>query len=467
MSRSRGAVWLPDDTIILAGSADAGLSRVSASGGSLEPVTSLDASAKEASHRWPSVLPDGQTILFASYTRVAGNFSDAVIEAVDLRSGARKVLLRGGTVPRYVPSGHLVFVREGALFGVPFDPDRVEITGSAVPVLPLVRWDRADGGAQVAFSARGDLFYVRGDPPTPTYSVLAVDRDGKTTPILPEPGTYANPRFSPNGRYLSLTVWKDRNWDIWLYDLTREVFTRLTFHEAAETEQVWSPDGEYLAFSSDRDGRDQVFRKRWDGSGGEELLAAADVDLYASSWAANGTLLATGGVFDVYTLSLEDKTVQPFLAEAYDEKDAIFSPDGRWVAYMSRQSGRPEIYVRPFAGGGRWQISDGGGAYPRWSPDGRELFYRTDEGVMAAAIDVEGGGIRTGRTRAIVRGPFLGGLSGVTVGGLSFPDYDVSPDGKRIAMFPRVDDPGTTGPAVVTMVTNWFDELKQKTASGR
>ncbi len=472
VTRSRGASWAPDDTIIFAPTPSSGLFRVSAAGGEPQPLTTLDKARKEVTHRWPQVLPGGKAVIFTSHTQATADFDNATIEVLTLATGQRKVLQKGGSYGRYVPSGHLVYVSKAALFAVPFDLSRLEVTGSPAPVVQDVFWNPTEGAAQLTFSSTGVLTYLRGGPEVAKYPIVVVDRKGGTSKLIEEGGAYANPRLSPDGKQLALTVLKDGNFDVWVYDLERGVPTRLTFDDAPDTEQVWSPDGRYLVFSSGRDGADNLYRKRADGSGDEERLTKSDIPMWANSWSRDGRSIVFAGMgpngnFDVSMLTLEDKKVEPLLASNFREADPNISPDGRWLAYTSSESGRLEVYVRPFpAGAGRWQVSDTGGGFPRWAGNGRELFYRVDDGIMSASIEAVGDSIRTGKPTRLFTGAFRGGVTGISIGGNTFADYDVSADGQRFVMFPSTDAESTNR-GVVTLVTEWFDELTRTFAKGR
>jgi serine/threonine-protein kinase len=473
VTRSRGATWTPDGTIVFAPNPSSGLFRVSANGGEPQPLTTLDRGKKEATHRWPQALPGGKAVLFTSHRQVASDFDNATIDVLTLATGARKVVLKGGSFARYVPSGHLVYVSKAALFAVPFDGTRLEVTGSPSPVVQNVYWNPTEGAAQMSFSTTGVFAYLRGGPEVATYPIVLVDRRGGTSRLIEDAGAYANPRLSPDGKRLALTVLKDGNFDIWVYDLERGVPTRLTFNDAADTEQVWSPDGRYLIFSSGRGGgADNLYRKRADGSGDEEQLTRSDDPLWPSSWSRDGQSVVFAGMgpngnFDISMLALGDKKVQPLLNTTFREADGAVSPDGRWLAYTSNESGRLEVYIRPFpTGAGRWQVSDAGGGLPRWAGTGRELFYRVDDGIMVASIDVEGDSLRTGKPVRLFTGPFRGGVTGVSIGGNIFADYDVTSDGQRFIMFPATETESTNR-GIVTLVTQWFDELSRTFAKSR
>jgi serine/threonine-protein kinase len=466
VNRSRGATWLPDNTIVFTPSPDSGLFKVSAAGGEPQPLTTLDKSRKEATHRWPQALPGGEAVLFTSHTQSVGNFDNGKIEAVSVTTGARTIVYNGGAFGRYVPSGHLVYVNKGTVFAVPFDPKTLKVSGTPAPVVQNVTSSPAEGAAQMAFAPTGLMGYVRGGPLVPQYPIAWVDRDGRTSPLIDEPGAYANPRLSPDGRRLSLTVLREGNWDVWVYDLDRQVSTRLTFDEGSDTEQVWSPDGTEVIFSSDRHNLPStLYRKPADGSGEEKEILKTDVPMWPSSWSPDRHVVAFSASrpnLDVGLVRLDSSKTDWLLTTPFAESDAAFSPDGHWLAYASTESGDSEVYVRPYpSGGGRWQISDTGGGYPRWSGDGREVVYRTNDGVMAVAIDVVGGGLRTGKPRQLFTGQFRGGSGGISIAGNSFADYDMSADGTRFVMFPRAAASGEERAGIVTIVSSWFDDLSR------
>jgi serine/threonine protein kinase/Tol biopolymer transport system component len=465
VNRSRGASWGPDDTIVFAPTPASGLFRMSAAGGEPEPLVTLDQEKDEATHRWPQHLPGGKAVIFTSHSQTTGRFDDATIEALVLATGERKVLHRGGYHGRYIPSGHLVYVNDGTLFAMPFDPDRLEVTGAPAPAVQGLAVNPVEGGAQYSFSETGTLAYISGEGAVSEYPILWVDRSGSISSLWQEQAAYASPRLSADGTRLALSVLREEdNWDVWIYDLERGVATRLTFHEGYDGDQVWSPDGQHLIFASDRDGLIDLYRKRADGSGEVERLTEAATPVFATAWSSDGRFVVGTTIdqgYDLWVMPLDEEGgPEPFLATSFTEHNGTFSPDGRWIAYESNESGRVEIYVRPFpAAGGKWQVSDGGGAEPRWARGGRELIYRGETGLMVVSVDTAGGTFRAGKPQRLFQGPFRGGLGGLSVGGNVFPDYDITPDGQRFVMFPQEAEEGRGGH--VTLVTRWFDELRR------
>jgi len=321
-----------------------------------------------------------------------------------------------------------------------------------------------NGGAQMSFSQNGTLAYVSGVIGVPEYPVMQMDRQGVTSTLWDEPGTYANPKLSPDGRRLSLTVLREGNWDVWVYDLEREVATRLTFNEGYDGDQVWSPDGNYLSFSSDEGGSENPYRKRADGSGEAELLADLPHAFWATSWTPDGKWIlgeVQAETFDLWAVPADGEgEPEEFLATQFFDRFPAISPDGNWVAYMSDESGRPEIYVRPFPrAAGKWQVSDGGGSWPAWSRTGSEIIFRSGDGLMAAPVSTSDGTFRAGRPQQLAQGGFSGDQVGIAISGSIFSDFDPMPDGENFVVLLGAEGKGIQ--SHVTLVTNWFDVLKE------
>ena len=458
---NRGGTWGTDGTIIFVPSTATGLWRVSDAGGTPQQITTP--TKNERTHRWPYLLPGGRAVLFTSQN-VSLDFNQANIEVLNLETHERRVLQRGGSYGRYLPTGHLVFVQGGTLFAVMMDPDTLRVQGSPAPVLEGVTSQTGSGGAEFAFSDTGVLVYHPGGQKFTNKSIVWVDRAGQTTPLLETPGYYSSPRLSPDGTKLALfqstTVSET---EIRIYDIQRKTLSRMTFAEGNNIFAAWSPDGSRIFFSSDRDaGSYKIFGKPSDGTGIAEKLTIGDEPHYLSDVSPDGStlLLAQAGTnHDIMTLELGG-VGQPevFLQTPFTESYARFSPDGRWIAYSSDESGRMEIYVRPFKhGGGKWQVSTNGGNFPCWSSDGKELFYRNGNALMVVGVTTEGSTFQPGNPTVLFELEASG----------QFRTYDVAPDGKRFVWIKEEAPKEEAGRAQVRFIFNWFDDVKAKVPTDR
>ena len=443
--------------VVLSQAVDSPLVTVSGSGGTPRPITTLDEASNERSHRWPQVLPDGDTVLFTvGFLNSSESYEESPIDAVRISTGERKTVLEGASHAKYIDSGHLVFARGGFLFAVPFDPDALEVSGTPVPVMENVMGSRNSGLSYMDVSGNGLLAFVPGEE-TYVRRVLAWGYpDGTIERLATPPVAYNAPRLARDGRRVAVTVLGDSSADTWIYDIERETMTRLTF-EGNNFVPIWSPDGAWIAFSSDRSGRQAIYRKPSDGSGAAELLLGDDDTSYTpNSWSPDGRYLAvdaTSGTSDISILSIEDGEVSEFLHTDYEEYMSAFSPDGKWIAYCANESGRYEIYVRPFPGpGGKWQISSNGGAEPYWSRDGSKLFFRDDERILEVDVETSGGSLRAGRPRVV-----LEDMEQLTIE----QTYSVDSIGERFLEIVPADE-GESGPDRVVVMVNWFDELRRR-----
>jgi serine/threonine protein kinase len=473
----RGGSWSEDATIVFAPDNQVALFKVFSAGGTPQPLTTLDKQAGEVTHCWPQVLPGGTSVLFTSSTGTVGaSFEDAVIVVQSITSGQRKTVQRGGFSARYLPSGHLVYIHEGTLFAVPFDLKRLEVTGPPAPMLEGVITNPSFGGAQFSFSETGNLVYIAGRATAQNVSIYWMDREGKFQPLRETPGEYYNPAFSPDGKRLALEIIDGKRSDIWVYEWERDTLTRLTFAGDTNGYPVWTPDSQRIVYSSqEKGGVPNLWWIRSDGAEDAQRLAESKNIQYARSWRPDGKVLALRQFnpdtnWDILTLSIEgdDKSgwklgePKPFVNSAFNEGEPAFSPDGRWLAYESNESGNYEVYVRPFPGpGGRWQISRGGSVLPKWSRNGKELFYRTmDSKIMVVAYTASGDSFQADKPQLWSPGQF-------TDRGLTNYNFDLHPDGNRFAVLKA---PGTEQTAAVNKVSfifNFFDELRRKLPPGK
>jgi serine/threonine-protein kinase len=455
--RPGGASWGSHGTIIF-GNFTGPLQQISDAGGTPQPLTRFEKG--DTTHRWPEFLPGGKALLFAAAPN-AINFTIGQVAVLSVGTGERRNLVQGGMNPRYAPSGHLVYAQGGSLMAMPFDPQRLTVTGAAVPVVETVLQSPASGAAQYSFSTTGSLVYVLGGVQSAQNKLVWVSRNGAEQPLAAPARAYMVPRLSPDGRRVAVTI-TERESHIWLYDLPREAWTRLTFEGNANNGAVWTPDGKRIAFGSNKEGPINLFWQLADGSGGLERLTTSEYLNAPMSWSPDGQLLAYFEVNpttqrDIWVLRMSDRKAQPFLRTQFDEAVPQFSPDGRWLAYISNESGRFEIYVQSYPGpGGKWQISTEGGTEPAWNRNGRELFYRSDDKMMAVEITTQPG-FAAGTPRMLFEGQYAPA---------PFPgtNYDVSPDGQRFLMVkPSEQEAATTQ---INVVLNWFEELKRKVPTG-
>jgi len=432
--------------------------RVSSAGGSATPVTALDASRQQDYHAWPDFLPDGRHFLYWAHSR---NPENSAIYVGSLDSKETKFVLNAVSGALYSPPGYLLFVRAGnlstgTLLAQPFDADRLELKGDAFPIAGGVQFNSATGEAAIAVSENGVLAYRFG-PTNAQIKLVWVDRKGGEQPLLVPPHAYRNPRLSPDGQRVAITI-DELGSQEWLLDIGRGTLTRLTFEGSYNGAMAWTPDGKRIAFGTDRAGNRNLFWQLADGSGGAERLTTSNLNDVTSSWSPDGQTLAfqesaPGAGFDLWVFRLSDHKAQPFLQTRFNEISPRFSPDGRWIAYASDESGRYEIYVQPYPGpGGKWQISSEGGTEPVWARNG-ELFYRNGDKMMAV-------GTTTRSTFSADKPKVL--FEGRYATYNTMPAYDVTPDGQRFLLAKTSEQ----GPQEINVVLNWFEELKRSLPAG-
>ena len=454
----RGGSWGENGTIVFTPDArGTGLSQVSAEGGTPQPITTLDSDKGETSHRLPHLLPGGEVVLFTAY---GATYQDVQIVAQSLQTGERRVLIEGGSQARYVSSGHLLYVQPrmaGTLMAVPFDAERLELTGTPVPIVEGVVTIRGDT-AGWSVSRLGTLVYLPGGLRSTARSLVWVNREGEAEPLDLPPGPYEYPRLSPDGRQLLVKLGALQP-SLWIYDLIDKTFNRLTF-EGNDGWPLWAPDGKRVVYASNRAEPYDLYWIPVDGSGKEELLLARPEIQLPHSFSPDGKLLAflhadPTTAQDVWLLPLDDpQQARPVLQTPAVEFDAQFSPDGRYLAYASNESGRNEVYVRPFPNlqEAKWQISTDGGRETKWAHSGDELFYRSGDGMMAVEITTQPS-FRTGTPRQLFEGPYRRSSSPTTA------QYDVSADGQRFLMV-QEESQEAEAPQL-NVVLNWFEELKR------
>ena len=464
-----GATWTGQHTIVVASYLSA-LLQVSDEGGALKPLTRFETG--ETAHSWPESFPGANAVLFSALSA-----SPTAIAVQHIDTGVRRNLIQaqGEAQARFIPSGHLVYAQAGSLMAVPFDPTRLEARGAAVPVVPGILQYPLSGGAQYSVSDTGTLAYVSGNPQGNRPRILVwVSRAGKEQALGAPARAYNQPRLSPDGGRVAVDIVDDeRDMQVWLYDRGRDTLSPFTFR-GVNRHAVWTRDGKRIAFMSDREGAQQIFWKLADGSGESERLTqhaptdTADILNIPYSFSPDGRLLAsakvapsTGAEFWMVRVGDpspgpgQDRKSERFLQTRAADGGPQLSPDGHWLAYASEESRRREIYVQSYPGpGGKWQISTDGGNEPQWNPNGRELFYRSGNKMMAVDIRTQDG-FAAGKPRQLFEGNYL-----PAAGGYVRPNYDVSHDGQRFLMLKMVEQ--EEAPLTqINVVLNWFEDLKR------
>jgi serine/threonine-protein kinase len=433
-------------------------------GGPKEAVTQLDLDKQERAHRHAMMLPGGRTILFTVSAAGMESFDDARIDAYTLTTKKRKTVLPGGFSPKYSPSGHLVYARGGNLYAVAFDAGSLEVKGSPVKVADGVFMSTNSGAAAFDLSPSGDLVYAAGKAEGSERTLVWVDRDGKASPVPLPPRPYVFPRISPSGKMVAFEV-EGVNHDMYLYDPEREVTTKMTTDGVSHA-PVWTPDGKRLGFRSWKAGTMTMWWMPADRSGPEERLTTMGARQSLVSFSPDGSYAAfnqmetDGSGVQVWMLPLTgDRTPKAF-ARTVHAGSGKFSPDGKWVAYCSTESGRPEVYVQPWPGPGpKIQISSEGGLDPIWSRDGKELFYRVGNKMMVVSMSLAGG-VHAGKPQMLWEGKYsLGMSSSCGPAGATSANYDVTQDGRRFLMVKDADD-GVVSTRLVVVV-NFAEELKR------
>jgi Tol biopolymer transport system component len=430
-------------------------------------------------HSLPSLLPGGEVLLFTVRKRV-WTWGDEEVVAQVLATGERKVLLSDAVDARYVRTGHLVFMRRGVLFAVPFDPRRLAVQGPPVALLDGVSqalrggnvWDQS-GVGQFAVASTGSLAYIAEESTSyPDAGLVAVDREGRETPLSAPPRSYlGSPRLSPDGRRVTTTIQTLTERSGWVFDTGRGTLTRLTHEGEVGSFLLWTPDGQRIAFNQllGTYDRQNVLWQPADGSAPPEVLAR-DAGVLCS-WSPDGQRFATVKAGDIWAATLDGSkaTLQRVTDTPHGEAHPEFSPDGRWLAYTSDESGRLEVYVQPWPGPGpRQQVSVDGGWSPAWNPSGREIFFlsqsvpgpRFCRAMMVVDVKLEPT-LQLGRPRTLFEWAGRCPLSA------PIRSYDVAPDGQRFFKTQGLPAPEEAPVTHIHLVQNWLEEVKARAAKGR
>ncbi len=452
-SNLTGGSWGQDGVIYFCPAAIEGLWKVSANGGDPQLLASPDADEDEFAYWWPEVLPGGKAVLFTVWKRTLNDIQVAVILP---ETGDLQILLTGASHARYAPTGHLLYAQSGTLMAAPFDLKRLKVGEPREPVIEGLKQKIRSGYAPFSCSRDGFLYYVRGGEWLARRNIVWVDRHtGDVIETLPlDPGAYSSPRLSPDGQRIAFTKFDRGAENIWLYTWPEGPPEQLTF-EGNNFLPIWKPDNN-LTFTSYRDGPFDVYCKPANRSSPEEPLLTEPYDQWATSWSPNGKELlftedkeSTVTAYDICLYTEDDDTTQLLIYESTNEENGVFSPDGNWIAYESDIEGPKEVYVSPFPNPVPKKISSSGGYHPVWSADGKDLFYRNGDKMIAVTIEAEPE-LRGTNRRMLFEGQYYTGTE---------QDYDVSRDGEQFLMIKESDEQPAATQLIV--VLNWFEELKR------
>jgi serine/threonine-protein kinase len=454
-----GASWGPNGFIVFG---DDTLWKISQEGGAPKALTTLQEG--ENFHILPEILPNGRAVLYTSGTGQSLYNAECKIVAQSLETGKRRVVVEEGADPRFLPTGHLLFARKGTLMAVPFDPDRLELRGTPVPVLEDVMqahfsvWiDQDEASAQYAVSNSGILAFVPGGVyPEVKEALVWVDLKGAVQSLSTPKQMYYSPRISPDGRQIAFTTfYKERS--LWVIDIERGTARKLTF-EGMALDVRWGPDSRSLIYDWHTTGPANIYVKPADGSGEASALIKSEQTQYPLSWTSDGKLFAYFQQGNIWVFHSEDRRTEQLTKSPLDMNWPTLSPDGHWLAYGSSESGRTEIYVQAFPGlGTKYFISTEGGCEPAWAPNGQQLYYRHDDKMMVVDFKPEQGVVRA-KPRELFSGPYDSDSP--------TRSYDIHPDGKRFLMRQLSDQPPQPVKQI-QIVQNWFEELKRLVPTGK
>ena len=457
-----GGTWGRNGVIVFAQDQTDGLYRVPASGGASVRITEVDSSRKELGHAWPYFLPDGEHFLYLARSTQPEN---SAIYVGSLDSKERKQLLKAHSSMAFAPPNFLLFVREETLMAQEFDADTLELTGGQFIVSEETTRNPINGRAFFSVSQNGVLAVRTGD--LVLNQLTWFDRTGKALGSISPPGNHSAPALSPDEKKVvvgKVDFATTTSSDLWVIDLERQTTTRLTFDQANERAPAWSPDGNYIAFSATREGLTSLSRRLSNGAGAEEPLLTSSEAKLAVDWSSDSRFmlygqLNAGTIWDLYVLPLTGEgKAQPIAQTKFVEIQGRFSPDSRWVAYSSNESGQFQVYVQSFpSNGSKWPISIKGGSQPRWRGDGRELYYFTPEReLMAVEVNAESGTLKVGIPQPLFQ--FRVGGAGVDLGFPGSGYYTVTRDGKRF-LVTSTSELGEK--QQVSVVINWASNLRR------
>ena len=451
-----GGSWGKNGRLVYTRAYNTGLWIVSEGGGDERMLTTPDTARGELGHWWPQILPDGDHVLFTAYRTP---IERATIEVLSISSGKREVVFTGGVFGFYVPTGHLLYAVGETIRAVPFDLGRLAVTGAALPVVDSVAMNPTDGAAAFDVSENGTLAYLPVSSYITETELVLVDRRGNESRALPATDRYDHPRLSPEGGRIAVDIRSANSLgDIWVFQIGRSGGLRLTAEGGRDFGAEWTPDGRELIYSSEHPFFD-LYRRAADASRPAEPLLTGGFDRYPGSVSPDGRLfafsLAVPGAGELWTVQLRGPPAPArYFANGFNLAHPTLSPDGRWMAYDSDESGRIEVNAQSYPNPSlkRWKVSPANGSEPMWTRGGRELVYRKGDSVMAVSVDLENG--RSGPPKALFGGPYPD-----SPGWTRPRSYDVSRDGERFLMTKL---PAEERRPRIAVVLNWFAELRAK-----
>jgi serine/threonine-protein kinase len=453
----RGATWAPGGWIVFTKGYADGLFKVRDSGGSPEPITALDEAKNERSHRWPTVSPDGRWVVFTVGDSANPSFYDeSPIAAVNLATGERKTVYRGAMCARFAGAGRLVLQRKSSLFVIDVDPETLEVRSEPRSLRDDVGGEMSSGAGYYAMSATGSLAYVPGSAIPQEKSLVLVGLDGRETPLPLEAQSYWQPRYSPDGNRLAVSIGSNAGTDaeVWTYDFDSERLSRLTF-QPGRAVPLWSPDGTRIVYTGTSDAV-PVMMKPADGSGEERAVELdSPINGFAQTFTPDGesVVLTTTNDIKMVRLELETGKSELVFDDPGAQWGAAFSPDGRFLAYVSTETGVDEIFVKTWPiGGGKWQVSTNGGQFPLWSSDGRTLYFIRDGVLFSCDVDTSTGAVRAGQPRELLRGPYELRTAPIR-------NFDLAPDGRFIFARQRTD---VVAPRQLEVVLGWEGLMEKR-----
>jgi serine/threonine-protein kinase len=463
-----GACWGSDGWIYFGTEPPLGLVKIPVTGGVALGQSAVDDDHGERDHRYPEILPGNRWLLFTA-SRAGHTFDDGEIDAISLKNGDRKNILKGGSNPRYIASGHLAFVHAGKLMVVPFDPTNLQVKGEPVAMVDGVTENPTVGAGQYAVAADGTLVYSAGSSAVAQRELVLMDRSGTARVLSAGKQPYEEVALSPDGRQIAVTTGAQTT-DIWIHDIASGTEKQFTSH-GEHRSPVWSPDGKrliYAGYTGKEDAEYVIFQKALDGAGSEQTLRVSETPIQPWFTSPDGRSLifeenGRGGNAASQLMAIDgSRAFRNLTPRDFDETWAQLSPDGHWLAFNSDESGQQEVYVQTFPGMiSAVKISAGGGVHPQWSPDGKELYYLTTPhsdaprpfakrvGLMAASIEASPD-FHAGTPHLLFEGPFFEGGH----------DYAVTHDGKGFILI-RDSEPGQQT-AELKVIVNWAGELRRR-----